>query len=68
MGCRVCAGVVGAGADVVGDAMSRELLVAIRQALLMIVDALERELSMPRTAELRKEKRQPERSSTDGGM
>ena len=43
--------------------MSRELLVAIRQALLMIVDALERELAMPRTAELRKQNKQPERSA-----
>jgi hypothetical protein len=43
--------------------MSRELLTAIRQALLMIVDALERELGMPRTAELRKANKQPERSA-----
>ena len=40
--------------------MSREFWLAIRQALLMVVDALERELGLPRTAELRKEKRQPE--------
>lgn len=37
--------------------MSREFWIAVRQALLMIVDALERELGMARTAELRKEKR-----------
>lgn len=44
--------------------MTAELWIAIRQALLMIVDAIERELSMaPRTAELRKQaKGQPERS------
>jgi hypothetical protein len=42
--------------------MSRDFWLAIRQALLMIVDALERELGLsPRTAELRK-LRQPERS------
>jgi hypothetical protein len=39
--------------------MSRELLLAIRQALLMIVDALERELGItPRTAELRKTRKE----------
>jgi len=37
--------------------MTREFWLAIRQALLMIVDALERELGLePRTAELRKKK------------
>jgi len=35
--------------------MSREFWVMVRQALLMVVDALERELGIcPRTAELRK--------------
>lgn len=35
--------------------MSREFWLAVRQALLMVVDALERELGIaPRTAELRK--------------
>lgn len=35
--------------------MSREFWLAVRQALLMLVDALERELGIcPRTAELRK--------------
>ena len=39
--------------------MTREFWLAIRQALLMIVDALERELGMePRTAELRKARRE----------
>ena len=33
---------------------SRDLWLAVRQALLMIVDAIERELGMARTAELRK--------------
>ena len=38
--------------------MSREFWLAIRQALLMIVDALERELCLePRTAELRRERK-----------
>jgi len=38
--------------------MTREFWLAIRQALLMIVDALERELQLePRTAELRKERK-----------
>lgn len=37
--------------------MSREFWLAIRQALLMIVDALERELGLPRTSELRKKTR-----------
>ena len=38
--------------------MSRDLWLAIRQALLMIVDAIERELSLtPRTAELRRDKK-----------
>ena len=37
---------------------NRELALAVRQALLMLVDALERLLNMePRTAELRKAKR-----------
>lgn len=41
----------------------REFWVAVRQALLMLVDALERELGIsPRTAELRKQNKQPERS------
>jgi hypothetical protein len=36
--------------------ISREFMVALRQALLMIVDAIERELGIsPRTAELRKQ-------------
>jgi len=43
--------------------MSREFWLAIRQALLMVVDALERELGLPRTAELRKQNKQPERSA-----
>jgi hypothetical protein len=34
---------------------SRELWLAIRQALLMIVDAIERDLGMGRTSELRRE-------------
>ena len=39
--------------------ISRDLWLAVRQALLMIVDAIERELGMqPRTAELRRETRQ----------
>ena len=39
--------------------MTREFWLAIRQALLMVVDALERELGIcPRTAELRKGKRE----------
>jgi hypothetical protein len=33
----------------------RELWVAIRRALLMVVDAIERYLGMTRTAEIRKE-------------
>ena len=38
--------------------MSRDLWLAIRQALLMIVDAIERELNLtPRTAELRRDKK-----------
>jgi hypothetical protein len=37
---------------------SRELWIAVRQALLMIVDAIERELGMARTAELRKQVKQ----------
>lgn len=38
-----------------GEIMSREFLLAIRQALLMMVDAIERELEIkPRTAELRR--------------
>ncbi len=42
--------------------MTRDFWLAIRQALLMIVDTLERELQLsPRTAELRKRK-EPERS------
>ena len=40
---------------------SRELWLAIRQALLMIVDAIERQLGLPRTSELRKQTK-PERS------
>ena len=42
----------------VGDEMtiSKDLLLAVRQALLMIVDAIERELGLtPRTAEVRRE-------------
>lgn len=36
--------------------MGREFWLAVRQALLMVVDALERELGiLPRTAELRKQ-------------
>ena len=36
--------------------ISKDLLLAVRQALLMIVDAIERELALsPRTAELRRE-------------
>ena len=38
---------------------SRELWLAVRQALLMIVDAIERSLGMPRTSELRKQSKQP---------
>lgn len=41
----------------IGDevTVSRELWIAVRQALLMIVDAIERDLGMhPRTAELRR--------------
>lgn len=38
--------------------MSRDLMLAIRQALLMLVDAFERELEIsPRTAEVRKAER-----------
>ena len=38
--------------------MSREFWMAVRQAVLMFLDALERELGMtPRTAELRKERK-----------
>ena len=38
--------------------MSREFWMAVRQAVLMFLDALERELGlMPRTAELRREKK-----------
>lgn len=40
---------------------TRELWLAVRQALLMIVDAIERELKMQRTSELRKQTK-PERS------
>jgi hypothetical protein len=37
--------------------MSKEFWLALRQALLMVVDALERELGIsPRTAELRKQR------------
>lgn len=45
-------------------AATRRLWLAIRQALLMVVDAIERELDIePRTAELRRTmKGQPERS------
>ena len=40
------------------DVRNRELALAVRQALLMLVDALERWLGMePRTAELRKGRR-----------
>ena len=36
--------------------ISREFMVAVRQALLMIVDAIERELGIsPRTSELRRQ-------------
>lgn len=39
---------------------TREFWVAVRQALLMLVDALERELGIsPRTAELRKDRKMP---------
>jgi hypothetical protein len=38
-----------------------EFLTLIRQALLLMVDAIERKLGMPRTAELRREKRGAER-------
>lgn len=39
--------------------MSREFWMGVRQALLMLVDALERELGItPRTAELRKKERE----------
>ena len=39
--------------------ISRDLWIAVRQALLMIVDAIERELGLePRTAELRREAKQ----------
>ena len=47
------------GVDVTSD---RDLWLAIRQALLMVVDAIERryaEKFRSRTSELRKEKRQP---------
>jgi hypothetical protein len=38
--------------------MSREFWMAVRQAVLMFLDALERELGLtPRTAELRREKK-----------
>lgn len=48
--------------------LSREFWVAIRQALLMVVDSLERELGIcPRTAELRK-RREPERSTQNGAL
>ena len=51
--------------------MSREFWLALRQALLMVVDALERELGIsPRTASLRRtagrgtmDEMQPERSA-----
>lgn len=48
--------------------MSREFWMAVRQAILMFLDALERELCIePRTAELRKrgrrDREQPERSA-----
>ena len=49
--------------------MSRDFWMAVRQAVLMFLDALERELKLePRTAELRKivkreRKGQPERSA-----
>ena len=36
----------------------RPFWLMLRQALLMMVDAIERELGMPRTAELRKEARE----------
>jgi len=44
--------------------VSRDLWVAVRQALLMVVDAIERELCIaPRTSELRKQaKGQPDRA------
>ena len=45
-------------------APGRDFWLAVRQALLMLVDALERELDIcPRTADLRKKKRNPERSA-----
>ena len=38
--------------------MSRDFWMAVRQAVLMFLDALERELGLaPRTAELRREKK-----------
>ena len=43
---------------------SRDFWIAVRQALLMLVDAIERELGIkPRTAELRKADKNP----TEGG-
>ena len=45
--------------------INKEFLLGMRQALLMAVDIIERELNMqPRTAQLRKElkERQPDRS------
>jgi hypothetical protein len=38
--------------------MNRDLWIAIRQALLMIVDAIEKELGLRRTSDLRRELRQ----------
>ena len=58
--------------------LSRNFWMAFRQALLMMLDALERELQIsPRTAELRKQSKeskilstdyQPERSAMDGDL
>jgi hypothetical protein len=42
--------------------MSRDFWMAVRQAVLMFLDALERELGLtPRTAELRKERKRERR-------
>lgn len=44
--------------------MSREFWIAFRQALLMMLDAIERELHIkPRTAEMRKEHKTPQKES-----
>lgn len=48
--------------------MSREFWIAVRQALLMFLDALERELQIsPRTAELRKQGKESTILSTPQG-